>query len=187
MIRKADPVFVNFIDSKLASNGLAQHAIETKDARLLFGLAAESCVGIKEKGHNKGVIVEAIQRTIGKAEGEPYCLGFVQACLAYAELKTGARSPIAATEHCRTCWAETPKEQRVKISPLKYAIVLWGHEGTSSGHAGIVIEVQRNSAISTVEANTNASGSREGDGIFYKKRDWIRNGDLIKLGFLRPF
>lgn len=183
---------VDFLDAKLAANGLAQHAIDVKDARLLFGLAAESCVGIRENGgSNKGPMVELIQKTIGRAEGEPWCMSFVQTCLAYAEIKTGVRSPIIPSEHCRTTWTATVKSQRVKARPNKYAIVIWGYEGNSSGHTGIFLEghFANNQGVSfqSIEGNTNAQGSNEGDGVFLKTRNWRRNGPLVVLGFLRPF
>lgn len=186
-MRKIEQKMVNFLDAKLAANGLAQHAIEIKDARLLFGLAAEACVGIRETGgNNKGPMVELIQETVGRAEGEPWCCSFVQTCLAYAELKTGIQSPIFETEHVQTMWGKS-KLQRVKYSPLKYAIVCWAYEDSSNGHTGILIENNRESYMRTVEGNTNGDGSRDGNGVFFKKRSWIRDGKLIKLGFLIPF
>jgi hypothetical protein len=187
-VRKIDQKMINFLDAKLAANGLAQHALDVKDARLLFGLAAEACVGIYESGgNNKGPMVDLIQSTIGRAEGEPWCLAFVQTCLAYAELRTGIESPIYPTEHCLTCWDQTPVVQRVKTSPLKYAIVIWRHEGTSNGHSGIVIESDKRQWFRSVEGNSNISGSRDGDCVGYHKRDWIREGNLVKVGFLKPF
>lgn len=187
-LREIEPDLVYLIDQRLYGNGLAQQAILHKDARMVFGLAAESLVGIREKGgNNKGREVELIQKTIGDAEQEPWCMAFVQSMLAYAELKCEAKSPVFVTEHVMTCWRETPVAQRVKMAPLKYAIVIWRHEHTDSGHTGVVIENNQQSSMITVEGNTNGDGSREGDGIYVKKRDWIRNGDLIKQGFLKPF
>lgn len=188
VVRDIHPEMVEWLDHKLAGNGMAQQAIQLKDARLIFGLAAESSVGIHEQGgNNQGPMVRLLQETIGGANREPYCMGAVQTWLAYAELKTGVRSPIAATEHCQTCWRETPEIMRVKTSPLKYAIVIWRLGDTSSGHTGVVTESSFPKWFKTIEANTNDSGSREGDGVYYKHRDWIRSGSLVKIGFLRPF
>lgn len=187
-MRQIETALVDWLDAKLAGNGLAQHALETKDARLIFGLAAESCVGIRESGgNNMGPMIRLLQDTIGKPEKEPWCAAFVQSCLAYAELKTGERSPVFATEHVQTMWRETPEIARVKAFPLKYAIVCWRYDGTSNGHTGIVTEHNRQSTMRTIEGNTNGDGSREGDGVYYKQRDWIRNGSLIRMGFLKPF
>jgi hypothetical protein len=188
MRRSIEPKMVDFLDMKLKTNGLAQHSIEIKDARTLFGLAAEACVGIREKsGNNDGPMVELIQKTIGGADNEPWCMSFMQTCLAYAEEKTGIESPIIASEHVRTTWNETPVAQRVKAYPLKYAIICWGYEGKTSGHTGVLTDYMRNSWMATVEGNTGDSNMREGDGVYAKKRNWHRTGSLIRLGFLMPF
>lgn len=187
-MRQIETALVDWIDAKLAGNGLAQLALKEKDARLLFGLAAESMVGIYETGgNNQGPLVRLIQDTIGRAEGEPWCAAYVQSCLAYAELKTGEVSPIFPTEHVQTMWNKTPMIARVKMFPLKYAIICWRYDGTSNGHTGVVLEHNRQTKIRTIEGNTNKAGSREGDGVYYKTRDWIREGSLIKMGFLKPF
>lgn len=185
-MRHIEQAMVNYLDAKLAPNGLAQHAIDIKDARLVFGLAAESCVGIHESGgNNKGPLVEAIQRSIGKAQRQSWCMDFVECMLAYAELKTGIESPIFPSESCLEVWNKTPLFKRVKVSPLKYAIILWRHDNDPGhGHTGIVIEPVKDSHLLVVEGNTPGSN---GDGVFLKRRDWIRNGDLKTLGFLKPF
>jgi len=107
-MRSIESKLVKYIDEKLKLNGLAQEAIKTKDARTLFRLACESLVGVREKsGRNDGPIVELIQETIGRAQGEFWCMSYVQSCLAYAEVKTGIDSPIFASEHCMTVWNKT--------------------------------------------------------------------------------
>ena len=187
-MRELEADLLEWFDDKLAKNGLAQEAIATKNARLLFGLAAESCVGIRETGgNNNGPMVRLLQKTIGGAVKEPWCMSFVQSCLAYAEAKTGEKSPVIASEHCQTVWTETPRSQRVKTAPLKYAIVIWAYEGTSSGHTGVVVESFYPKKFHSVEGNTGDDGGRDGDCVTYKKRDWVRSGKLRVLGFLKPF
>lgn len=186
-LRKIEPEMVRYLDLKLQLNGMAQHAISVKDARTVFGLAMEACVGIVEVGgNNMGPMVKLIQETIDGANKEPWCMALVQTCLAYAELKTGIASPVFATEHCMTCLRETAQDARVKRSPLKYAIVIWQHSGTDNGHTGILIE-PRQVTMRTVEGNTGSNGGRDGDGVYVKERSRTRNGDLIVRGFLKPF
>lgn len=187
-MRKIEPKMIEWLDEKLKSNGLAEEAMATKDARLLFSLSAEACVGIRETGgNNSGPMVRLLQDTIGTPDREPWCMSFVQTCLAYAEVKTGLRSPIYSSEHCMTVWKETPAPFRVKASPLRGAIAIWNYEGTSNGHTGIVLEGYYRKYFNTVEGNTNKAGSREGDGVYYKKRMWWRDGSLVRVGFLKPF
>jgi hypothetical protein len=192
-VRRIEHQMVQFLDAKLASNGLAQQAIRDHDPRTLYICAAEACVGIREVGgNNQGPMVEMIQRTIGGADREAWCMSFVQTMLAYAELKTGVESPIWACEHCMTVLHKTPERQRVKTHPLRGAIVIWNKEGTYSGHCGIVIEANQTSfwgIEGNTEAGVNENGTveRDGGGVYFTKRDKIRAGDLVVQGFLKPF
>lgn len=184
---------VRYLDAKLYGNGLFDHALKEKDARTIFRLAMQSCVGIRELGgNNRGPMVELIQKTVGDANLEAWCMSAVQTCLAYAELKSGKRSPIEASEHCLTVWSKTPKEQRVKTFPLAGAIVIWRHGDTSSGHTGC-LESTDGEVMFTYEGNTesglSSSGKveREGGGFYYCKRNFKGNGDMRVVGFLKPF
>lgn len=193
-MRKIEQKMVEFIDAKLASNGLAQAAIAKKDPRTLFRLAAEACVGIREKtGNNDGPMVELIQKTVdGKASHEAWCMAFMQTCLAYAEKKTGIRSPISSSEHCLTVWKNTPQEMRVRYSPLPGAIVIWQHGDSTSGHTGVVIGTDE-MIFQAVEGNTTAGKDpngkviREGGGVYFTSRLRKGNGDMKVVGFLKPF
>lgn len=191
--RQIEKKMVEFLDKKLAGNGLAQHAIETKDARLLFGLAAQACVGIKEKtGNNDGVMVELIQETVGGADGEPYCIGGIQTCLAYAELKTGIKSPLPATESSRRLWEDSPETQRVKKIPLAYAVAVWADIGKETGHGEVVMSCD-GKIFPAVGFNTsgttdpNSTVNREGNGCFYTVRNFKATSTRKLLGFLKPF
>jgi hypothetical protein len=185
-MREIEKDMVRWLDEKLVENGLAQLAIKNKDARTLFRLAAECCVGIKESSHNAGPMVELIQKTVGGADKEPWCMGFVQTCLAYAEKKTGIKSPVAVSEHCLTVWNNTPKNMRVKNIPAPGAIIIWRHGTTQAGHTGLVLGWQ-SSKMDTVEGNTGSGNMREGDGVYFKNRSTTANGKMKVVGFLKPF
>ena len=193
MKREIEPEMVAFLDAKLKDNGLAQHAIEQKDPRTVFRLALEACVGIREKGgNNRGPVVELIQETLGGADQEAWCMSLVQTGLAYAELKTGVQSPIAATEHCMTCWRETPTAQRVKSVPAVGAIIVWKHGSTDSGHTGITVSDVKDGQVRAVEGNTEsgiAGGEvvREGGGVYVTRRSTSGTGNMRVVGFLKPW
>lgn len=193
-MRKIEQAMVEWLDKKLAENGLAQQAIKDKVPRVVFICAAEACVGIREKGgNNRGPMVELIQETIGGADAEAWCMSFVQTCIAYAELKTGVKSPIAAGEHCLTVWGETPKAQRVKIAPARGAIIIWKHGSGPSGHTGLFLENVNSREFYAVEGNTESglskdgSINRDGGGVYRTKRNLVRNGNMSVVGFLKPF
>lgn len=191
-MRQIKPEMIAYLDKKLALNGLAQHAILEKDARTLFTEAARVCVGIKElTGNNDGPMVELIQETIGEAEGEAWCMSFVQTCLAYAEIKTGEKSPIPASEHCLTVWNETHSDFIVKRTPLPGAIAIWRHGTSQRGHTGVVLSCGEKE-FTAVEGNTSNSifGTiiRDGGGVYVTKRKRSTNtGSMRLVGFLKPF
>ncbi len=192
-MRKIENEMVEYIDAKLASNGLAKIAIQKKDARTLFRLAAEACVGIQERtGRNDGRMIELIQETVGGASGEPYCLAGVQTCGAYAELKTGVKFQIFETEHCQTAWQKTPKKQRVKTLPLPGAVAFWFDVGKSTGHVEIVLGCDGDSfqAVGFNTSGTTTPGgevNREGNGVFYTVRSMKSSKKRKLVGFLIPF
>lgn len=193
-MRIIKPELTSYIDSKLIGNGLAQHMLETKNARGLMVEAAKACVGIKElTGRNDGKLVELIQMTVdGVADGAPWCMAQVQSMIAYAEFKTGVKSPLMATEHCLTLWNSTPLEQKVKISPLAGAIAIWRHGTTTNGHTEIVLDCDE-SIFFAIGGNTSGvvdpskPVNREGNGVFYTKRSRFGEGDMNLLGFIKPF
>lgn len=194
VIRDIEPKMVEFLDGKLSGNGLAQHAKEIGDARLVFTLAMEACVGIREVGgNNSGPMVELIQETVGRHSREAWCMALVQTCLSYAEKQTGKKSPIIATEHCLTAWETTPHEQRVKHIPARGAIIIWRHGDSTNGHTGIVLDYHNQPGkMLTVEGNTEkgiVGGhiERDGGGVYLVERDAIGSYDMRIMGYLKPF
>jgi hypothetical protein len=192
-MRNIKPKMIAFLDKKLGDNGAAIEAIKRGDARTLMLQAALSCEGIREEGgNNRGPMVQLIQSTIGSANREAWCMSFVQTMIAYAEVKTGVKSPLVASEHCMTTWNKTPKTSRVKIAPLPGAVIIWQHGKTTNGHTGFVIGAD-NKTILSIEGNTesglNSKGEveREGGGVWRCKRGLNGNGSMKVVGFLIPF
>ncbi len=183
---------VEFLDRKLNENGLAQQSIKDKEARTVFRLALEACVGIRETSNNAGPMVELIQETLGGADKEPWCASLIQTGLAYAELKTGIKSLVFPSEHCMTIWNETPSSMRVKRIPAIGAICIWRHGTSSSGHTGCTISDVNGTMVYLVEGNTESglySGEvvREGGGVYLTYRSITGTGNMRVIGFLKPF
>jgi hypothetical protein len=197
-MRKLPAKLEAYIDDKLKGNGLAQHAIKTKNARQVAIEAAKSLVSIKEKTNkNDGEMVELIQSVSGGKRGHAWCMYLIMAAIAYAEKKTGVKSPIPSSGHCMTVWNRTPAEFRVKTLPLPGAIAIWRHGNTSSGHTGMVMGAD-GKVMNLVEGNTTsgkAGGTvvREGHGCYFTERSMqgfpnIKTTGSMKLvGFLVPF
>ena len=192
MTRDLHPEMRDWLDHKCAET--AHRALIEADARACFLFAMRAMVGIREQGgNNRGRLVELIQETLGKAEGEPWCMSAVQTALAWAELRTGKKSPIVASEHCMTVWNETPKEQRVKNIPAPGAIIIWRHGAGPSGHTGVTTSTVVDGKFTAIEGNTEsgltAAGhiEREGGGCYETRRNTIGAGSMKVIGFLRPF
>lgn len=199
MKREIKQEMVDFIDGKLSGNALAKAAIENKNARLLFRLAVESCVGIREAtGNNDGKMVELIQETVGGASGEPWCMGLQQTCIAYAELKCDVVSLIPVSELCSYVWANTPKFMRVKKIPGPGALAIWGDLDPrgrlkASGHVEMVTAYYEDGTFDAIGGNTSgttkpgAEVNRDGNACVYTKRSIKPTTKRKLLGFLKPF
>lgn len=152
-------------------------------------LEAKKWIGVKERGANSGPEVERFQRSVdGVAQGEPWCMAFVQYCISQVEWRDRVDSPVFKSEHCLTVWNRSPEVLRMK-HPAPGAIVIWQHGSSSRGHTGIVSRVIDTNWFETIEGNTSGRPGidREGDGVFEKARTVGGAGDMRVVGFLRPF
>lgn len=198
--RNIEPKLISLIDGRLLGNGLAQEIIAKKDksrARALLVCAAQCLVGIREKGgNNKGLAVELIQETVGGASREPWCMSFVQSCVAYVEVKLGIASPLPVSEGCAQVWSASPAALKVKGVPAPGAVIIWGKYnskgGYLGGHTGIVASVEGDHMMA-FEGNTESGIGktsevvRDGGGVYFTKRGLSGNGAMKVRGFLKPF
>lgn len=200
--REIEQEMINYIDAKLASNGLAQDIIQKKKTRLartLLVIVAQCLVGIREEGgNNRGPLVRLIQETVGRANGEAWCMAFVQTCIAYVEVKLGIKSPLIATEHCTTLWNSTDQSYRVKRIPAPGAIPIYWypHKGTN-GHTGIFYK-RLDGVDFNVEGNTesgvvNGTVESDGGGVYDTRRSArmprtpTNSARTVLRGYLIPF
>jgi len=189
IMRQLNPVLKSWFDAQ-ALNPPAPAFCEPKKPIQMFLMTALCCVGLSEEGgDNKGAMIELFQDTIGRPQGEPWCLSFIQSCIAYIET-FGFESGIKDTEHCLTAWLYS-KVEKVSI-PKAGDIVIYQMGDTSSGHAEIVISVSQDS-IKTIGGNTSPTTTsldleRNGDTIAIKERPMLGYPPKMRvLGFLRPF
>lgn len=136
-------------------------------------------------GDNKGPQVEAFQKVVdNKAQGEAWCMAFVQWCL-----EQSGGSDIFKSEHCLTVWSKSPEILR-RAQPIPGCVAIWRTRGTLNGHAGIVKSVQ-GMLMNTIEGNTGpgADVERNGDGVYLKSRSAYRSekARMELVGFLWPW
>jgi hypothetical protein len=146
-------------------------------------------IGVLEAGGaNRGPMVEAFQKAVdGKAQGEPWCMAFMQFLVKKTIEVHGDYSRVFQSESCMAVWLNTGHGQRVAV-PVPGLLVLWQHGVTPLGHVGIISEVQ-GSTMKTVEGNTSQGLGviREGDGVYMRERPFSDVGNMRLLGFLRVF
>jgi hypothetical protein len=98
-------------------------------------------------------------------EGQPWCAVFNCWLDVKAGLKPNVDFPLTASCDVAGTWFRTNK--RWSAYPAVGAWVFFGTDSDLS-HTGRVIAFDAD-YITTVEGNTNTSGSREGDGVYLKK------------------
>lgn len=168
---------------------------------------AKSFDGIKEVGNNEGwedrfykefnrSFLE-LMKTVGWKETHAWCAYFAELVwkLGYAQLDSRMVLKLDKlfSASAVMTWNNFKKSDfECSHIPKPGAIVIWqsykAGKQTSSGHAGVVIEVDGNAFIS-MEGNTNAAGSREGNQVAEKGHLLTvskKENGLNLLGFIYP-
>lgn len=138
--------------------------------------------GVQEIPNNQGWKDEFLSLSmdaVGFKKGWAWCMLFAQVCveLYYSQFDS---SLINKYRECFspsvvTTFRNFKKNYLEMVSnvPTQNSVCFWQHyvqgKPTAQGHAGIVLSFD-NTFISTVDGNTNEAGSREGDGVYRKKR-----------------
>jgi len=129
-----------------------------------------SQIGVRElTGHNDGKQVEAYLASCHLSKGNPWCAAFVTWSYKQAGVKTVV-SGYAPN------WF--PKQNVVYSRKLKKNTTpgtcdvfgIWFANKKRIAHVGFIDEWPAGSFAVTVEGNTNEAGSREGDGVYRKRR-----------------
>lgn len=128
---------------------------------------------IRETSKNQGGGIEkyweATSYPDGYANREPYCAAFVCYVVnrSFCGVVTTLRAPTSPVAYDLEKWAKANSKQGVTSFSEPKAGDLFTL--ATASHCGIVESVQGKSIV-TIEANTNAAGSREGDGVYSKSR-----------------
>jgi hypothetical protein len=124
---------------------------------------AENEIGVKEKtGKNDGPRVEEYLRTVGLMRGQPWCA----ALLSWIYAEAGFAKP-------RSGWSPDlfPSARLARSALPGNVLGIYFAEYRRIAHVGLIIN-QEGDWINSVEGNTNITGSREGDGVYAKKRHY---------------
>lgn len=167
---------------------------------------AKSKIGVRETGgSNRGPDVDAFIKNGGAdpASQPPWCQFFAYWVYSTAAKNLGKKTSAPKVGSASGCWHSSAKSGsmqismadvrsgKVKLQPGDQMIRVRGKKpedvptvlkgGFVPGHTGVVVAVGPDRAY-TVEGNTNAAGSREGDGVYEKS---ILFSSDILVGFVR--
>ena len=144
-------------------------------------------IGIRETGRNSGKRIKQYLATVGlKQEGHPYCIAAVCTWIKEAAAAGGVKQELLFSPSClrfldyavKTNHAFLPSE----LAPGRLPCVFIIDHGKGKGHAGLVIGVSEDGVLlDTIEANTNPSGSRDGDGVYSRYRDISEVAAFVRI------
>lgn len=147
--------------------------------KLLEMAAAE--VGVRETSPNRGPRVDEYHRYAGRdpAQADSWCAQFVGFVAGHAAAAVGIQNPLPKSSSVMGLWQRSPQSSH-EDEPHVGDVFCIDH-GQGKGHCGIVVGLPADvDYIDTIEGNTNAGGSRNGDGVYRRTR---KLGE-INLGYL---
>ena len=157
-------------------------------AERLVSISARE-VGTRERGgNNRGAAIVKYQEATWLSPGPwPWCAAFIcwaiREALQGLDLPTDFKRPRTAGAWDFERWAREDGGSRVQL--LKPARDL--HPGDilcfTFSHIGIATANPSNGTIRTIEGNTNAGGSREGDGVYNRTRPLRKIRSAIRFHF----
>jgi len=186
---KLGPSTLAHILGKVAVDAPVTNVTETALA-LISAAAAEAAKKVREVGgKNAGPDVEKYLHCVGMTKGSPWCAAFVSWCVMTSRglakppswCGMSAVSLFQVAGRSKTCVKVTPvdADYKSKVKPgyiwsraQDDAAAAAARKGSwCQGHTGIVVKVD-DVGFHTIEGNTNAAGSREGDGVYHKTHKW---------------
>lgn len=137
-------------------------------------------LGVREAPGNKnrGAQVEKYLAAVGLGPGYAWCMAFVYWCHLQAAEAMGRKVLMYKTGGVLEQWRQRKDKYRA-LSPQPGDIAIMDY-GKGTGHVCIVLKVNEDGTIDTIEGNTNDEGSREGYEVCRRKRPRAKI-----LGYLR--
>jgi hypothetical protein len=128
-------------------------------------------IGVRElTGHNDGMRVIEYLKAAHLTKGNPWCAAFITWSYKQANVSTviSGYSP-AWFPNSNTIYTRGSATNRIPDRADVFGV--WFNSKNRIAHVGFIDDwPQSNSYCITVEGNTNDAGSREGDGVYKKRR-----------------
>ncbi len=159
-------------------------------AKVMEIAAGEEAKQVREEPpySNCGPEVNEYLRRAEVPPGNYWCCAFVYWCYDEAAIEVGRSNPMVKTAHCLTHWnsacargAQRIHKQKAIDNPalVKPGMIMIIDHGGGRGHTGLVEKVE-GALLTIIEGNTNASRTREGNGVYRL----IRKTNEINKGFI---
>jgi len=123
--------------------------------------------GVTETSHNRSAEIDGYCREIGvdPSHEYPWCAIFVSAMVKRAASSLAVSVPIHLTAGVFTLDEKAPQELKASEPVSGSIFIKVGHE-----HTGFVSGIGADGTIYTIEGNTNAAGSSEGNMVRARTR-----------------
>lgn len=128
-----------------------------------------SQLNVRETSPNRGVMVDKYLHSVGVDIPAPWCAAFVSYNLQQFNVPNpkSAWSPAYANPK-DVIWTE--KKRQTPLLPGDVVTYYYPHL-KRVGHVGFYTATDKTGYFITIEGNTNGGGSRDGDGVYKKKRE----------------
>ncbi len=130
--------------------------------------------GVRETSRNRSPEIDSYNNDIGHdpEKRDPWCAIFVCAMFIRACRQLGIKCPVPLTAGCWSLDERSPAAVKTNVAAPGAIFILKGHK-----HVGFVVAVLPDGTLATMEGNTNADGSPEGN----QARQRIRRPREIEL------
>lgn len=136
---------------------------------------------VRERGgQNRGVWVQTIQQFTGNKPPDSWCASFVSLVLGIA---FEGKSPVPRTASCDVILETARASGWLTETPSVGDVFLCLKSPTDAHHTGFVSKVLTG-AVETIEGNSNADGSDNGDGVYERTGPHARRLNPAKLVFV---
>jgi len=165
----------------------------------LVSAFAGKWVGVKEIGNNEAFandVFQAMMKKVGWRTNEQWCMYFAKA-IHYEVYKdnptelTKINKILTGSTQGSYDSAKNDKTNTYTVSntPQKGDIIIFRNNATGKGHAGVVVDVNNNNTVTTIEGNTSDKNIANGELVAKKIRTskiGASIGDgLVVRGFIR--
>lgn len=131
---------------------------------------ADSQIGVVEEWNNGGKMVNEYLKTVGLGTGYYWCAAYQKWVFNHAGIKTPGCDGAARS------WAQPNKlvyqrggKGSIDAIPLASNLFFYYSNLGRIGHIALLVKIEANAFI-TDEGNTSEAGSRNGDGVYKKRR-----------------